>query len=58
MRSIGFTTNQPAASCGFNGVVTCCELDYMQHQRLVGVAAPGLFNPDVKGMYAKWDSWL
>lgn len=50
--------HQPAASCGLNCAVTCCELDHIQHQRLVGVAAPGVFNPDVKGMYAGWDPWL
>lgn len=27
-------------------------------KRLVGVAARGVFNSDVKGMYAKWDLWL
>lgn len=50
--------HQPAASCGFYCVATCCELDQIQHQRLVGVANPGVFNPDVKGMYTKCDPWL
>jgi len=48
-------SRQSAAFRGLNFVIACCELAPIRHQRLVGVAALGLFVPDVKGVYAKQD---
>lgn len=55
-RSIGFTVE---STCCLTWIWLCCNLLWIRsHPASKGVAAPGVFNPDVKGMYAKWDPWL